>query len=101
VALLALGAHLPAMNIGVAVSAFVAHVAEHGIAVALNAGNVLVQAAQGVPGFAMVELGDAADRFPSRKRVAVLAGDVQITVGTASGRGRLLGRLSVHRRQQK
>ena len=89
-ALLALRSHLPPMDVSVAVRAFATHIAENNIAVALNAGDVLVHAAQGVASPVVIELGDAADWLPSGERVAILARDVQISVGASRGRGRLL-----------
>ena len=83
VALFALRPHLAAMEVGVAVGALVAHIGEHGFGVAFHAGHVLVQAAQRITGLAVIELGHAADGLPAGKRVAVLARNVERTVGTA------------------
>lgn len=103
VALLALRAHLAAVNISVAVSTLVSYVAEHGIAVTLHTRDVPVHASQRIACAVVVELGDATDRLPTGKCVAVLAGDVQVAMRTARGGhgGSLLVRLSsADRRQQ-
>lgn len=75
---------LTLMDIGVAVSAFLAHVREHRLRVALGATHSLVHAAQGKSGLVVVELRNVADRLPCAQGVAVLAGDVQRAV-RASG----------------
>ena len=85
VALLALRSHLAAVNVGMAIGALVAHVGKHRIGMALLAGNVLVQAAQRVPRLVVIEFRHFADRLPAAKRVAVLAGNVELAVGAARG----------------
>jgi len=75
VALLATGAKLPAMNIGVTVRAPRAYVAEYQLGMALGAIHLGVHAAQGIAGLVMVELRNRADRFPARLCMAILAGD--------------------------
>ena len=83
VTLLAVGAHVAAMNIGVAVGAFCAGVTEYEIGMAFAAGHALMHAAQRKPGLAMVKLGKAANWFPCGKGVAVLAGHGEIAVRAA------------------
>lgn len=74
VTLLAIGPELTLVNVGVAVRASLAHVGENGLQVTLCAGHLLVQAAQWELGLTVIEFGDGANRFPSSRRVAVLAG---------------------------
>ena len=75
VALLATGAKLPAMNIGVTVRAPRAYVAEYQLGMALGAIHLGVHAAQGIAGLVVVEFRNRADRFPARLCMAILAGD--------------------------
>jgi len=89
-ALFAGGAHLPPVNVGVAVRAIRAYVGEHRLGVALRAGHSLVKSAQRVLGLIMVELGDRANRLPAHRGMAVLAGDVQIAVRAPRNRARFL-----------
>lgn len=65
VALLAVGAHLALVNIRVAVCAFLAHVCEHGLDVALGTGHSFVHAAQGIFRGVVVEFRDRSDRLPA------------------------------------
>jgi len=85
-ALLAIGSKLPTMNIRMAIGAARTHVAEDQTGVALRAAHVGVHAPQGIPGLVVVELGLGADRFPTSKRVAILAGAVQRPVRTLNVR---------------
>lgn len=84
VATFAAGAHVSAMDVGVAVAAFPSHIAEHRFQVALRTRNRLVHATKWVAGLVVIELGYLADRFPSAGGVAVLTGDVQRSVRAAS-----------------
>jgi hypothetical protein len=79
------------MNIGVAVLAASAHVAEHRFHMALRAGHILVQAAQGVTGLVVIEFRNGANWLPALSGMAVLAGNIQIAVW-AMGFGRALVR---------
>ena len=88
VALLTLCAELSAMNIGVAVGAFVTDLRKHGIRVALCARNALVHAAEREVGSTVIELRQITYRLPCAERVAVLTGDLQRPVRTSSGIGR-------------
>lgn len=76
VALFAGGAKLTLVDIGMAVGAFLAHVCEHRLGMALGATDPLVHAAQRKSGLVVIELRNIADRLPSAQGVAVLAGDV-------------------------
>ena len=75
VALLAIGAELTAVNIGVTVGTVRAYVAEYRLRMALDAVNLRMHASQGVARRIVVEFGDGADRLPTCLRVAILAGD--------------------------
>lgn len=85
VALFAVGSKLAAMNVGVAIGALRARVAEHQVAVALAAGYAFMHAAQGELGLVVVKLGHVANRLPGGKGVAVLTRQGEITVRAASG----------------
>ncbi len=84
-ALRAIGAHLAAVNVSVAIRAVFADVSEDGFDVALNTFHFFVHAAQGILGFGVVEFGNGADRAPSRGSVAIFARDVDGAVGIAGG----------------
>lgn len=81
VAAFTIGAELPAMNVGVAIGAVGTYVFEDEAGVALGAANLLVHAAEGVPGGVMVELGNRTNGLPTGIGVAVLAGNGQRAVG--------------------
>ena len=100
VALLAVCAQLAFMNIGVAVLAASAHVAEHRFHMALSAGHILVQAAQRVTGLVVIEFRNGANWLPALSGMAVLAGNIQIAVW-AMGFGRALVRPAHERAQGK
>ncbi len=85
-ALLAVGAQLPLVNIRVAILASLPDIGEHGLDVALGAGHRYVHAAQGVPGLVVIEFRNRADRPPPARRVAVLTGNVQIAVRAVRAR---------------
>jgi hypothetical protein len=73
VALGAIGPHLTAMNVGVAVRAIFPDISEDRFDVALRAGNFFVHAAKGISRGVVVELRNGADRNPACICVAVLA----------------------------
>jgi len=78
VAILASGAELTAMDIGVAVGALFANVSKNLSHMAGITRDILVQAAQRILGFAIViKLKGLPEGRPTRSRVAVLAGDGQ------------------------
>ena len=64
VTLRAIGTHLAAMNIGVAIGAIFADIAEYRLAMALRAFHVFVHSAERVAGFVVVELGNSANGTP-------------------------------------
>ena len=82
VALLAVCAQLPLMNIGMTILATLADVAEHRLHVTLNACDRLVHAAQRIFSLIVIEFRNGSDRGPGAGSVAVLTGDVQISVRT-------------------
>jgi hypothetical protein len=94
--------HFAAVNVRMAVGAFIADIGEHHLAMAVRAGHTLVHAAERKLGLVVIELWHRADWFPSVHGVAVLTGDIQIAVGAAGLLGRLRrGSASHGRRQQK
>jgi len=94
VALLAVGAELAFVNIGVAILAALPHIGENHLHVTLGAGHRLVHAAQGIAGVIVIELGDGANGTPRGGGVAILARDVQIAVRTAGAHGGVQPRTS-------
>ena len=89
VALLAVGAHLPLVNVGVAVRALRSHIREHQLGVALGTGHALVHSAQRVLGRVVIEFRNSADRLPTAESVAVLAGNAKASVRAPRVRGGL------------
>ncbi len=83
VALFAVGPHLTAMDVGMAISAVCARIREHRLGMALSAGHSLVQAAQWEFRLVVIELRNRTDRLPPDRGVAVLTGDIQVAVRTA------------------
>ena len=81
VALFAVGSQLPPVNIGVAILAALAHVAEHHLFVTLGAGYRLVHAAKRITGLIMIEFGDRSDRPPSARSMAILTRNRESAVG--------------------
>ena len=75
------------MDIGMTIGATRTNVGKYHLCVAVRTGHPFMEAAQGKPGLVMVEFRDGADRLPTVHRVAVLAGLVQATVGTARSLG--------------
>ena len=92
--LLAIGAHLPLVNIGMALGALRPHIREDRLRVALRAGDTRVHATQWILCRVVIELRNRADRLPSAQRVTVLTGNTQATVRAARVGGRLLLRSS-------
>ena len=80
-----------AVNVGVAVGTLIADIGEHHLGMAVRACHPLVQAAERKLGLVVIELRHRADLLPSVHGVAVLAGDVQISVRAARLRVRLRG----------
>ena len=79
----AVRAHLAPVQVGVTVGAVVAHIGEHGLDVALRAGDFLVQAAEREAGGVVIEFGDSADGAPTRVRVAIFTSDGEGAVRTS------------------
>ena len=80
VALFAIRAQLPLVNVSVAVLAARPHVRKYLLHVTLRASHRLVHAPQRIPGLIVIELGNGSDRFPGVSGVAVLAGNIQVAV---------------------
>jgi hypothetical protein len=83
---------LPPVNVRVAVLASLSYICENWLHVALDASDSLVHAAQGVARLIVIEFRDRTDRPPSLRRVAVLAGNVQIPMRTVRTSGFLCSR---------
>jgi hypothetical protein len=81
-ALLAAGAHLAAMDIGVALGALRSHVRKYRLDMALRAHDALMHSAKGKLGLIMIKFGNAPDRLPSQRGVAIGAGQIQRAVRT-------------------
>ena len=101
VALFAIRSKLALMNVGMTVSAFHADIGEHRLDVALLAGHRLVHPAKRIGSLAVIEFGNAADRFPAAERMAILARNVQVAVRTSGVRGILPGRVTGRCRNEK
>ena len=84
VALFAARAQLAPVNIGMAVLAALTNIRENHLHVTRGTGDGSVHATQRIAGLAMVELGNGADRPPAIRRVAVLAGNSQVSVRTVA-----------------
>lgn len=84
-AALAIRAHLAAVQVGMTVGAVLAHVGEHGLDVALGAGDFLVQAAEGIASGVVIEFGDSANGSPTRVRMAIFTRNSERAVRTPSG----------------
>lgn len=97
VALFAVCPKLAAMNIGVAVGAFRARVAEHQVGVALAASHRFMHTPQGEFRLIVIKLRNVTNRFPSRKGMAILTRQGEIAVraprGGIGGSLRLGGRI--------
>ena len=76
-ALFAIGTHLPPVYVRMAIRAVLPHVCEYRFHVALHALHFFMHAPQGVAGLIVVKFRHRPDWAPTRRRVAVLAGDVQ------------------------
>lgn len=84
VALLAVGAELSLVNVGVAILAALPHIREYGLDVALSASHRLMHAAKRIASLIVIELRNRPNRFPALGRVAVLTRDGEIAVWTVS-----------------
>ena len=85
----AIRAELAAMYISMAIGAMGAYILENQRGVALRAANVLVHTPQRIAGVVVIELGDGADRLPTRERVTVLTrnGEGSVRAGDLGARG--------------
>lgn len=83
VALRAVRAHLPLVNVGMAVLAIPAYIGENWFYMALDALDFFVHAAKRILRFVVIELRHRADGAPTGSRVAVLARNRQGSVRTA------------------
>lgn len=84
--LLAIRAELALVDVGVAIRTLRSHIGKYRLGMTLGAGNALVQTAERKLGLVMIELRNAANRFPSSRGVAILARKVQIAVRTSGVR---------------
>jgi hypothetical protein len=85
VTLCAVRTHLPPMDILVAIGAILAHVGEYRLYVALNTRHLLVQSAQWIFGFVVIEFWHRAYRPPTCSRVTVLTGYGERSVRVLGG----------------
>ena len=85
-ALCAIGPHLPAMNVGVAVGTVRSGVREHRLGMTLGTSHSLVQAAKRIFRCVVIELRNRADGLPACGRMAVLARNIQVAMGAARDR---------------
>lgn len=98
-ALIASRSHLTAMNVGVALGAFAAHIRENQVDVALSARHLAMHSAQWVARRVVVEGWNPANRLPTGGRMAVLTLELKRTVRAA--RGGVRGRSLWQRRHQQ
>jgi hypothetical protein len=84
----ALRSVLSAMDVGMAVLAALAHITKQRSRVALAAAHFRVHPAKGITRFVVIELRNAADRLPSRRGVALLAGECHRAMRILGGRRR-------------
>ena len=94
VALLAIGAQLALVDVGMAVLAALTNIRENHLHVTGGAGHRSVHATQGITGLIVIELGNGPDRLPPIGGMAVLAGKSQIAMRTVRAFGGLRLRAS-------
>lgn len=94
-------AHLAAVDIGMAVGAFCAHIREDQFGMAGCTCNAFVHATQWVLGRIVIEFRRAANRLPAINRVTVLAGQIERPMRAMCVRRRLLRRRRNRRREQQ
>jgi len=85
VALCAVRAHFPLVDVVVTILTILADVGEHGLHMALCASHLLVHGSKRVLSLIVVEFRNWADRLPTSSRVAILTGYSEGTVRTSSG----------------
>jgi hypothetical protein len=83
VALLATGAELTLVDIGMAIGALVTYIRKYRFDVALGTGDSLMQPTQRIPGLIVVKFGRVSDRLPSAQGVAILTRDIERAVRTS------------------
>jgi hypothetical protein len=83
VALCAVGPHLAAVNVSVAVGTVHSGIRKHRLGMTLGASHALVQAAKRIFCCVVIELGNRADGLPACGRMAVLARNIEVAVGAA------------------
>ena len=79
-ALLAIGAHLPLVNVGVAICALRPDIGEDRLGMALRAADAFVHSAQRIFGCVVIEFRNGADWLPTAERVTVLARNAEASV---------------------
>ena len=84
VALRAVGAELSAVNIGVAIGAFLSNVRENRLKVASRAGYFFVHAAKRIPRAVVVEFRNGANEGPACVRVTIFTGNVEGAMRTSA-----------------
>jgi hypothetical protein len=85
-ALCAVSPHLPAMDVGVAVGTICSGIREHRLGMTLGTSHSLVRAAKRILCCVVIELWNRADGLPARRRMAVLARDIQVAMGASRDR---------------
>ena len=98
VAVFAVGPELAHVNVCVTVAAMRADIGEHQRRMAFRTAHVLVHTAQRIASLVVIELGQRADRLPTRVGMAVLAGCDRWPVGIRHLRPRACSRLRLLRR---
>ena len=99
-ALGAVGAHLAAVNIRVAIRAILAHVGEDGFRVAFRAAHFFMHSAKRITRGVVIEFGDGANRGPACAGMAVLARNGQRPVRTPARLLLGIGRANEGKRQK-
>jgi len=81
------GPHLTPVYIGVAIGASLTRIRKHQLGVALRTAYVQVQSLEWKVSFVVIEFRDRANYLPSRHGMAVLTGNIQLTVWTNTSSG--------------
>src|SRR5215472_13971234 len=77
VTLFAVGAHLPAMEIRMAISTAGARIGKNGFGVAACTSHIFVHPAQRIRSLVVIKFWNGSNRLPTERSVTVLAGHVQ------------------------
>ena len=80
---LAMCTELPAMNVRMAIRAFLSDVCENELHRALRAQHFFVHSAQWIVGFIVAKFRNTANRLPTERRVAIFARDSECAMGIA------------------